>query len=234
MNYKLKRFLTWPYRATKSSYLCIRFPFLYPRNRFTGNHYDCWALVDYHRDNYQKAYRFGGKDEGFKAICIDKWWAFKIKVADFLNDWVLQIFHCVPTYTELDGMDGGWRKAFGIQMCKEIKRALLDAGGRKALHRYRIMQIKEKYGSLRWYDQGAPKDVNKIVEKYGYISEHTCVNCGRPADYITSGYILPYCEKCIPEKAKESADKFYYDIPFYGIKTVRFDKKEEEKGGCND
>ena len=28
------------YKAIQSSILCIRFPFLYPRNRFTGLHYN--------------------------------------------------------------------------------------------------------------------------------------------------------------------------------------------------
>lgn len=224
LSYKTKKFLMWPYNAVRSSYLCIRFPFLYPRNRFTGNHYDCWKLVYYHKDNYEKAYRFGGKDEGFKAICINKWWAFKIKIADFLNDWVLQIFHCIPTYTEIDSMDTGWRKAFGIQMCKEIKQALLEKGDRKLLRKYRIMQIKEKYGGLRWYSNWETDDVSKIVEKYGYISEHTCIVCGKPADYMTTGYILPYCENCIPKKQKETAEKFYYDIPFYGIKKTKLYK----------
>lgn len=231
--YKIKRFFTYPYRAIKASILCIRFPFLYPRNRFTGLHYNCWKLIDYHKNNYQKAYRFGGKDEGFKAICINKWWAFKIKVADFINDKVLQIFHCVPTYTELDSMDYGWRKCFGIQMCKEIKNALLEAGkknhvGRKLLRRYRILQIKEKYGGLRWYDAYATVEVEKIINKYEYISEHTCINCGKTADYITTGYILPYCEDCISEKEKEHADKMFYDIPFYGLKKFKLEKKSDK------
>ena len=224
LSYRTRRFLMWPYNAVRSSYLCIRFPFLYVRNRFTGNHYDCWKLVDYHRENYQKAYRFGGKDEGYKAICINKWWVFKIKIADFLNDWVLQIFHCIPTYTELDSMDTGWRKAFGIQICKEIKQALLEEGGRKLLRKYRIMQIKEKYGGLRWYSNWETDNVSKIVEKYEYISEHTCIDCGKPAEYMTTGYILPYCENCIPEKQKETAEKFYYDIPFYGVKKTKLYK----------
>ena len=55
------------------------------------------------------------------------------------------------SYTELDSMPDGWRKAFGEQMCEEIREELVRAN---YLDQYRITQIKEKYGSLRWYDFG--------------------------------------------------------------------------------
>ena len=45
------------------------------------------------------------------------------------------------TYTELDDMPDGWRKAFGEQMCAEIKEALGPD-----IYDYRVIQIKEKYG----------------------------------------------------------------------------------------
>lgn len=56
-------------------------------------------------------------------------------------------------YTELDSMPDGWRKAFGEQMCEELKNELLKFN---YLDKYRITQIKEKFGTLRWYDEGYP------------------------------------------------------------------------------
>ena len=47
------------------------------------------------------------------------------------------------SYTELDDLPDGWRIAFGLQMCKELKEILVKGGG---LDAYRITQIKEKYG----------------------------------------------------------------------------------------
>mgnify|MGYP003310314085 CR=1 FL=1 len=32
------------WKALKSTILCLRFPFLYPRNRFTDKHYNNWVL----------------------------------------------------------------------------------------------------------------------------------------------------------------------------------------------
>ena len=40
--YKIKRIVKIPYNI----YLCLRFPFLYPRNRFTGRHYNNWWIRD--------------------------------------------------------------------------------------------------------------------------------------------------------------------------------------------
>lgn len=56
-------------------------------------------------------------------------------------------------YTHLDDMPDGWRIAFGDQMCEEIHQELVKYD---FVDRYAITQIKEKYGALRWYDNGTP------------------------------------------------------------------------------
>ena len=110
----------------------------------------------------------------------------------------LQWLHCIPTYTELDALDKGWRKAFGIKICKDIKRSLLKEGGRKRLKEYRIMQIKEKYGFLHWYDAGGNIEImREIIPKYEEESLNTCICCGKLATKISKGWISPYCDKCI-------------------------------------
>ena len=257
-------------KIVNSSILCIRFPFLYPRNRFTGNHYDCWRIVEFHRKwwkhtsdffvvnittdttknlslaadftggNYMfrvdkdnnarifstrnnlvldlgnvgtgKIIRFGWENRKIPTIIVgedfqqnpefiktheivhSKWLRYIILFLDWINDWPLQIFHCVPTYTELDDMPDGWRKAFGIQMCKDIRKALIKCGGFKLLFKYRIMQIKEKYGTLRWYDAISPHEVFDITMKYEDISAKTCIICGKPATKKAIGWISPYCD----------------------------------------
>ncbi|MFR1479443.1 MAG: hypothetical protein ACLSB9_29010 [Hydrogeniiclostridium mannosilyticum] len=61
------------------------------------------------------------------------------------------------SYTELDSMPNGWRKAFGKQMCEDIREELIRA---EYLDQYRITQIKEKYGTLCWYDFGYRADAS--------------------------------------------------------------------------
>ena len=125
--------------------LCERYPFLIPRNRWTGE-----------------------------------------IAEDFDYSW-----------TELDDMPDGWRKAFGEQMCEEIREELVK---HNFLDKYRILEIKEKYSSLRWYDFGYPNDsrIPEIIDKYESLSTKTCIKCGSNNKVkFTDGWIVPLCDKCM-------------------------------------
>lgn len=111
-------------------------------------------------------------------------------------------------WSELDDMPDGWRKAFGEQMCEEIYQALLKNGGKEAVNKYRIIQIKEKWGYLHWYDSNGNTEINKIIRKYEDISEKTCIRCGKPATKISLGWISPYCDDCADELSKNCGIKF--------------------------
>lgn len=119
-------------------------------------------------------------------------------------------------FTELDAMPDGWRIAFGEQMCQEIKDALIEID---YLYKYRIAQIKEKYGMLCWYDFGAPQKVYDIVSKYEDISKQTCMRCGKPATRITTGWISPYCDACLPH---------YEGKPFQSVLIEEFYDKSDK------
>ena len=283
-----------------STVLCIRFPFLYPRNRFDGAYHanllSKWsyklrrkarqeigisakvnksddyfttnaAFFDYHvrldkatkhifvknregeliRFDYTKCvwgndkfevlgikliFSIGGSpiiqfqvkptDEndngnyGFahytEELVVNKWYNFWYKVVKWIDEKVLDKIFFLPSYTELDAMDAGWRKAFGIQMCKEIKKELKK---HKFLYKYKIVQIKEKWGYLHWYDSGTPKDskIYDIIRKYEQISAKTCVVCGKPATKMSTGWISPYCDDCVVEGRKYTEigeDPFVY------------------------
>ena len=97
-------------------------------------------------------------------------------------------------FTELDAIPAGWRKAFGLEMCREIKDCLVK--NNYPLDQYRIMDIKEKYGTLRWYDNGHPEGMDEIISKYEDLSMCYCINCGNPTRYVTKGYIYFICEQC--------------------------------------
>ena len=112
-------------------------------------------------------------------------------------------------YTELDSMPDGWRIAFGEQLCAELKEELDRAG---YTDQYRIAQIKEKFGSLRWYDFGNTEHGCDIIHKYERISERTCVRCGKPATRITTGWICPYCDECCPDEPNVPIESYYGEI----------------------
>ena len=100
-------------------------------------------------------------------------------------------------FTYLDDMPEGWRKAFGKDMCEEIRQVLIKGG---YLYDYRVAQVKEKYGGIRWYDEGAPssiyRELQDIIYKYEELSYRTCICCGRPATKISQSWISPFCDKC--------------------------------------
>ena len=120
------------------------------------------------------------------------------------------------THCWYDCIPCGWRKAFGIQLCKELKAALKR---NNFLKEYNITTIKEKCGELEIYDNGAPAEVHDIIAKYEYISYRTCIRCGRRAKYRTRGWEYPYCEDCVKDKEfPEGLDEYYKDFDWYGWK----------------
>lgn len=133
------------------------------------------------------------------------------------------------TYTELDDMPDGWRKVFGIEMCERIKKCLIKAD---YLNKYRIGQIKEKYGTLRWYDMGGvPTSISEeyynIINYYEDKSMLVCLDCGKPTKYVTTGWIEYVCDDCLTSKLeKHSAISFFEltwkDVP---IRTLHENEK---------
>jgi hypothetical protein len=75
-------------------------------------------------------------------------------------------------------------------------------------------QVKEKYGTLRWYDFGAPEATFETIRKYCRLSEEICVRCGKHATHVTLGWINYMCKECVEERKLnamtiEEYDKLY-------------------------
>lgn len=104
------------------------------------------------------------------------------------------------SYTELDAMPTGWRKAFGEQMCEELRDALISTN---YLDEYRVAQIKEKNGVLRWYDFCHTERMRSIIQKYEERSKCSCIICGAAATMLSTGWHAPYCDACARSAGKE-------------------------------
>lgn len=130
-------------------------------------------------------------------------------------------------YTELDDMPDGWRIAFGDQLLEELKQELVESGH---LEDYRITQIKEKYGSLRWYDiGGTEKWDTEIFPKYEDLSARTCIICGKPAEWISKGWISPYCDDCAKAIVDNNRPYYYtWEYTQYYKPIDEFFAEEEE------
>lgn len=215
----------------KSSYLCMRFPFLYPRNRFSDNHYTNWKLRDKRKDLYNKQFNWSKdhiqkyKDKfGDNCLFLNGQYVkseYIMKLANYKSRFLYWfydklekfygLFHFIPTYTELDAMPIGWRKRFGIQFCKELKQAIKETPVEDYAKIFRITQIKEKYGEFQCYVNYSSDSVSRVINKYGYISRFVCIDCGKDAVKQTQGWISPYCEDCLPENSS-----WIWIDPIYG------------------
>ena len=195
------------FKIIKSTYMCIKYPFLYPRNRWTGRHYNNWKIINKIKELYNLAYDAGGRETGFKPILKDRKYAVMYRILKFYHDHVLQWFHCLTSYTEWDAIEPGWKKAFGKQLLKELNAAMLEDGGKEYVRSVRIMQIKEKWGTLQIYLSTYGNKTLEVISKYERISWHTCIDCGRPAVGYTTGWISPYCHMCYYDMKKKYDDK---------------------------
>ena len=112
------------------------------------------------------------------------------------------------SYTELDNMPEGWRMAFGLRMCEDLRNALIDDND---LDRWRIVQLKEKYGELCLYYNGhkTGSTVPMIIDRYAKLSMRICIRCGAPATRMTTGWVSPYCEKCCPNERSMPIDEYF-------------------------
>lgn len=118
----------------------------------------------------------------------------------------------------------GWFKLF-LQCCEHLKSTLVEYG---KLHSFYFTQVKEKYGLLRMYTSGGNKEVYDILDKYSFLSNQVCCECGKPAKYQSTGYVCPYCSDCV-SKSGEPLDKHLPIIPHTKYATtIRNNGVEEE------
>ena len=73
------------------------------------------------------------------------------------------------SYTELDSMPEGWRKAFGNMMMEELREVLIEEN---FLDGFRILEIKEKWGELRLYTNYHNDKIERIIKKYTTMSRN--------------------------------------------------------------
>jgi hypothetical protein len=58
------------------------------------------------------------------------------------------------------------------------------------------VQVKEKYGGLRFYIEGGSDAVMDAIDEAGLLSEKTCERCGEPGTMRNEGWVYTLCDKC--------------------------------------
>lgn len=99
-------------------------------------------------------------------------------------------------------------------MCKEIQDEI--DGWADEEYNYFDISVKEKYGTLRIYYTIANETLEEIAERYEELSKYTCIRCGRPASWMSKGWIVPYCNECAAEEF-DTREKNRPDIEWFDI-----------------
>jgi hypothetical protein len=125
----------------------------------------------------------------------------------------------------------GWLELF-LQMCEDIKVPLEKA---VLLNEFRFLQVKEKYGRLTVYDNGATEEVHDIIAKYEFLSEQTCTTCGKPAVAMTRGWICPFCEEHIKKYTERGETVDPIDIQTSYVRKIYYNgERTETRIDCSD
>lgn len=115
----------------------------------------------------------------------------------------------------------GWERLF-LLYCKHLK---IELDKFTFTDKFRFSQIKEKYGDMRLYNNGYPKDSKcfDLESIYSHLSTYICQECGKPAKYESIGWIAQECEE---HKSKNSAKKSNRS---YKVIITSFDPNQNRK-----
>ena len=71
-----------------------------------------------------------------------------------------------------------------------------------AIPQVTLDQIKEKFGTLRFYYAGGDEYIDGLVSMAESMSAVTCEECGNPGTQTDGGWIKTICKPCTKEKVK--------------------------------
>jgi len=94
--------------------------------------------------------------------------------------------HGIPA-PKWSGVGDGWSGILD-RLLTSIKEAGWDG---------KVVQVKEKFGGLRFYCEGPPSlAVDTAIQLAEEESYSTCENCGAPSEARTGGWVQTLCDAC--------------------------------------
>lgn len=61
---------------------------------------------------------------------------------------------------------------------------------------FKASQVKEKYGTLRFYMSSSTEKMDEIISEAEEKSAKTCEECGKPGEVNEEGWLSCLCEEC--------------------------------------
>lgn len=93
---------------------------------------------------------------------------------------------------------GWWCPDGWIDLAYATHKALLDVAPD-----YRIIEIKEKFGQMRYYATIRTAEVITIIRAAEDMSLSVCQNCGNThAETIDAGWVATLCQQCATDPAQ--------------------------------
>jgi hypothetical protein len=92
----------------------------------------------------------------------------------------------------------GWYNIIDVLCCQvqnHLKHNLKKDQDSAAVN-VEAVQVKEKYGGLRFYYNGGDEFIEGLVWMAEAISEQTCEECGKPGEERGGGWIHTLCDSC--------------------------------------
>jgi hypothetical protein len=97
----------------------------------------------------------------------------------------------------------------GYKQYKQVPQVTLD-------------QVKEKFGTLRFYYTGGDDYIRGLVSMAESMSAITCEDCGNPGEQTRGGWIKTTCKPCENKRAAEDARR-----------VAEYETKKETKNEIN-
>ena len=117
---------------------------------------------------------------------------------NFLQELKKQFPNAIGNLTFLETPDG-WNDL--IAACAQNLESEISSLNCEERKKYGAVQIKEKFGGLRWYTSHLYPKIDEIIRKYENLSMITCETCGEPGERSSiKGWIFVACKKHFRQK----------------------------------
>ena len=80
------------------------------------------------------------------------------------------------------------------RLCEELGPLVIEYE-KQTGSRFEVVQVKEKFGGLRFYVHGANDAIRQLIEATELESAQTCDVCGKPGQRRGGGWIRTLCDE---------------------------------------
>jgi hypothetical protein len=126
-----------------------------------------------------------------------KEWVMKWDIGPGMNDQRLAnrgAPEAKEQFKNYSGFDGQVGEGWVNKILDPLANDLIMMGWDRDLH-----QVKEKYGTLRFYIGVGNHEMDERISQAEHESEVTCEQCGEPGKLQGRGWYVTNCDKCYAE-----------------------------------